>query len=165
MNSSSVRPIKILHTSLELVAVLAVSIFAGMAIGFLQHYVSFGVWGYGFGKGAFWLARHEGGGAGAVFGVPTGLLAYYGILKRRVTGRQVAIILFGSLIGGCAIGVAIFWPSAFVTPVLTILLSWQVRVAPRLLPGTSVRPRKRFCLPRTEEVPDGFGPAGGTRAA
>lgn len=137
MTSSSVRPTKILQFSLELAAVLAVSVLAGAAIGILQHYVSFGVWGYGFGKGAFWLARLEGGGTGAAFGVPTGLLAYYGILKRRVTSRQVAIIVLGSLAGGCAIGAAIYWPSAFVTPVLTILLSRQVRLAPRPLSGAS----------------------------
>lgn len=150
---------------MELVAVFAVSILAGMAIGFLQHYVSFGVWGYGFGKGALWLARLEGGGTGAVFGVPTGLLAYYGILKRRVTVRQVAIIILGSLVGGCAIGAAIFWPSAFVTPVLTILLSWHVRIAPKLLPGHSATPRKSVCLRRAEEARGAFDPAGGTRAA
>ncbi len=144
---------------------LTVSILAGMVIGFLQHYVSFGVWGYGFGKGAFWLARLEGGRVGAVFAVPTGLFAYYGILKRRVTGRQVAIIILGSLVGGCAIGAAIFWPSAFVTPVLTILLSRQVKVAPRPLPGPSVTPRKRVYLRRAEEARGAFGPAGGTRAA
>lgn len=165
MTASSVRPGKILHNTMELVVVLAVSIFAGMLIGFLQHYVSFGVWGYGFGTGAFWLARHEGAGAGAVFGVPTGLLAYYGILKRRVTGRQIAIIGLGSLVGGCAVGAAIFWPSAFVTPVLTILLSWQVRVSPRLLSRTSVPPQKRVWLPQSEQASGGFGPAGGTRAA
>jgi hypothetical protein len=165
MTATSARPGEILHSLLELAAVLAVSILAGMLIGFLQHYVSFGVWGYGFGKGAFWLARHEGAGAGAVFGIPTGLLAYYGILKRRVTGRQVAIIGLGSLVGGCAVGAAIFWPSAFVTPVLTILLAWQVRVSPRPLSRTSVTPQKRVWLPRNEEAPGGFGPAGRTRAA
>jgi hypothetical protein len=70
------------------------------------------------------LACFEGGGLGGMLGVPTGLLAYYVVLKRRVTNQQIAIIVLGSLIGGCLAGVAIFWPSAFVTPILTLMIAW-----------------------------------------
>jgi hypothetical protein len=109
---------------LEFVTVLLGSALAGFLIGTLQHYVSFGVWGDGFGREAFWLACFEGGGLGGTLGVPTGLLAYYVVLRRRVTNQQIAIIVLGSLIGGCLAGVTIFWPSAFVTPILTLMIAW-----------------------------------------
>jgi hypothetical protein len=125
---------------LELIAVLAGSMLAGVVIGTLQHYVSFGIWGYGFGKEALWLAGFEGGGVGGALGVPTGLLVYYVILKRQVTSRQIATIVLGSLVGGCIAGAVIFWSSVFVTPILTILLSLKVRVAPRLFPKSSTAP-------------------------
>ena len=130
MAVSSVRSKKILRISLEFIAVVAGSVLAGLLIGTLQHYLSFGIWGYGFGKEAFWLARFEGGGVGGALGAPTGMLVYYVILKRQVTNRQIAIIVLGSLVGGCTAGAVIFWPSAFVTPILTILLSLKVRVGP-----------------------------------
>jgi hypothetical protein len=109
---------------LEFVTVLLGSALAGFLIGTLQHYVSFGTWGYGFGRELFWLACFEGGGLGGTLGVPTGLLAYYVVLKRHVTNQQVALIVLGSLVGGSLAGIAIFWPSAFVTPILTLLIAW-----------------------------------------
>ena len=109
---------------LEFVTVLLGSALAGFLIGSLQHYVSFGIWGDGFGREPFWLACFEGGGLGGMLGVPTGLLAYYVVLRRRVTTQQIAIIVLGSLVGGSLAGIAIFWPSAFVTSILALLIAW-----------------------------------------
>jgi hypothetical protein len=109
-------------------------------IGTLQHYLSFGIWGDGFGKEAFWLAGFEGGIVGGVLGIPTGVLAYYVILKRQVTNRQITIIVLGSLVGGCVAGAVIFWPSAFITPILAILLSLKARVAQLPSPKPSTAP-------------------------
>lgn len=47
--------------ALELMVVLPSSILTGYSIGTIQHYVAFGVWGYGFGSEAFQLATFEGG--------------------------------------------------------------------------------------------------------
>jgi tetrahydromethanopterin S-methyltransferase subunit D len=109
---------------LELVTVLSGSALAGFLIGTLQHYVSFGIWGDGLGRELFWFACFEGGLLGGALGVPTGLLAYYVVMKRHVTNQQIAIIVLGSLIGGCLAGVIIFWASAFVTPILTLMIAW-----------------------------------------
>ncbi|MHB8559100.1 MAG: hypothetical protein ACYDCU_13370 [Candidatus Acidiferrales bacterium] len=111
---------RILKLLLEFVMLVLGSILAGYFIGTLQHYVAFGVWADGFGMEAFQFSLLEGGITGAMFGIPTGLIAYYAVLRRRVTPKQVAIILLGSLVGGCGAGIGIFWPSAFVTPILTI---------------------------------------------
>ncbi len=124
----------------EFVAVVAGSILAGFLIGTLQHYVSFGIWGYGFGKEPFWLACFEGGALGGMLGVPTGLFTYYVILKRVVTNRQVAIIVLGSLVGGSLAGVVIFRLSAFITPILTLLIALVVRLALRPSAKSSTAP-------------------------
>jgi hypothetical protein len=88
---------KFLGIFFELVLLLLGSAAVGYVIGVVQHYVVFGVHGYGFGSGPFELALTEGGFVGVMFGLPTGLFAYYVILRRRVTPRQVAIIVLGSL--------------------------------------------------------------------
>jgi hypothetical protein len=99
---------------------------AGLLIGVLQHYVAFGLHGYGFGRDAFWLACFEGGIAGVMLGLPTGLVGYYLILRRHVTFKQVSLIFLGSLVGGCGVG-AIGGPwSALLTPALTIALARHV---------------------------------------
>jgi hypothetical protein len=108
--------------------VVAGSMLAGFLVGTLQHYVSFGVWGDGFGLQPFWFACFEGGVLGAMFGVPTGLLAYYVVLRRVVTDKQIGIIVLGSLLGGSLAGLVVFWLSAFITPILTLLLALMVRV-------------------------------------
>lgn len=131
---------KKLRPLLEFLLTLFGSTFAGVFIGTLQHYVSFGIWGYGFGKEPFQLACFEGGVLGGVFGVPVGMIVYYVVLKRTVTYQRVAVIVLGSLVGGTLAGVVIFWLSAFVTPILTILLSLMVRVAIRSSPKSSTAP-------------------------
>ncbi|MFZ0921636.1 MAG: hypothetical protein WA020_01120 [Candidatus Acidiferrales bacterium] len=118
---------KALRLLTELLTVLLGSMLAGFLIGTLQHYVAFGVWGDGFGVEAFKFSLFEGGIVGAEFAVPTGLIAYYGVLKRSVTPKQVSVILGGSLVGGCAAGAAIFWPSAFITPALTVGVAIAIR--------------------------------------
>jgi hypothetical protein len=113
---------------------------AGFLIGTLQHYVSSGVWGDGFGQEPFWFACFEGGALGGMLGVPTGLFTYYVILKGLVTNRQIAIIVLGSLVGGCLAGVVVFWLSAFITPILTVLLALVVRFALRRSVKSSTAP-------------------------
>jgi hypothetical protein len=76
---------KLLRLNAEFLAVLAGSIVAGFTIGVLQHYVSFGAWGYGFSRESFELALLEGGIVGGMFAIPTGLITYYVILKRDLT--------------------------------------------------------------------------------
>jgi hypothetical protein len=44
----------------------------GFFIGVPQHYVAFGLHGYGFGRDAFLLACLEGGIVGVMLGIPTG---------------------------------------------------------------------------------------------
>jgi hypothetical protein len=58
--------------------------------------------------------------------VPTGLIAYYAILKRYVTAKQVGVVLLESLVAGCALGIALFWVSAFFTPILTVTIAYWV---------------------------------------
>ncbi|HLJ41590.1 MAG TPA: hypothetical protein VKT50_08890 [Candidatus Acidoferrales bacterium] len=111
----------------ELLTVLFGSMLAGFLIGTLQHYVAFGLWGDGFGIEPFEFALFEGGIVGAAFAVPTGLIAYYAVLKRRVTIQQIAIILVGSLVGGCGAGTAISWLSAFITPFLAVGMAVAVK--------------------------------------
>jgi hypothetical protein len=120
-------PAKIGREILKFIAVFSGSVLAGFSIGTLQHFVSFGIWGYGFSKDTLGLALLEGGMTGVVAAVPTGLLIYYFILKRNLTFRELAVIVLGSLAGGCVLGAALFWPSAFLTPVWTVFLSIIVR--------------------------------------
>ena len=127
MGDAAQHSTKMRRFLLEFVSVVLGSALAGFLIGTSQHYIGFGVWGDGFGTEPLWMACFEGGGLGGMLGVPTGLLAYYVVLKRRVTNQQIAIIVLGSLIGGCLAGVAIYWPSAFVTPMLTLLIAWVSR--------------------------------------
>jgi hypothetical protein len=124
---SSSNSLKIARELMSFAAVLFGSIFAGFTIGALQHYVSFGIWGYGFSRDTYRLALFEGGFTGAVAGIPTGLLIYYSVLKRKLFFRELAIIVVGSLAGGCVLGAAFFWPSALLTPVWTIYLAKLVR--------------------------------------
>jgi hypothetical protein len=93
MADSPTQPTKFWRALRESAIVVAGSMLAGFLIGTLQHYVSFGVWGDGFGLEPFWFACCEGGALGAMLGVPTGLLAYYVILKRLVTNQQIGIIV------------------------------------------------------------------------
>jgi hypothetical protein len=111
----------------ELLIVLFGSMLAGFLTGTLQHYVAFGLWGDGFGIEPFEFALFEGGIVGAAFAVPTDLIAYYAVLKRRVTIQKIAMILVGSLVGGCGAGAAISWPSAFITPLLAVGMAVAVK--------------------------------------
>ena len=119
---------KIVGKLIEVTVVVAGSIAAGILIGVLQHYVAFGVWGDGFGREAIELALFEGGIAGGMAGIPTGLVTYYWCLGGRVSIGQVVVIVGGSLLGGCCSGMVFGWPSAFFTPLLTILVAIGARV-------------------------------------
>jgi uncharacterized protein YejL (UPF0352 family) len=107
--------------------VLLGSLLAGFVIGTLQHYVAFGYWGGGFGKDTFVFSLFEGGIIGSIFALPTGLIAYYVVLQRHVTRRQIAIVVLGSLVGGLATGAVASWISAPITPILTISLAASVK--------------------------------------
>jgi hypothetical protein len=111
----------------EFVKLLMGSSAAGFSIAVLQHYATFGVRGYGFGHDAILLACFEGGILGVMFGIPTGLFAYYVILQSRVTVKQIAIITIVSLIVGCGGGIIFDWFFAFATPLLTIYIAWGVK--------------------------------------
>lgn len=100
---------------------------AGLLIGTLQHFLGFRVLGCGFGRDAFFLACGEGGGVGVVFGIPTGFVTYYALLQGKVCFGETAIIVAGSLIGGCALGIVLVVMSAFITPILTVVLAGIVR--------------------------------------
>ena len=108
---------------IEVVILFVGSGIAGFSIGVPQHYVAFGLHSYGFGRDAFSLALLEGGIVGVMLGIPTGLIAYYLILRRHVTFKQVSLIFLGSFLAGCGAG-ALGGPwSALLTPVLTIGLA------------------------------------------
>jgi hypothetical protein len=127
MAGSHARSTRLLRIFLEFIVVVAGSILAGFLIGTLQHYLSFGARIYGFGKESFWLACFGGGGLGGILGVPVGISTYYVILKRHITNRQVAIIILGTLVGGSLAGIAVFWVSAFITPILALLIAFGLR--------------------------------------
>jgi hypothetical protein len=88
----------------EVVVLFVGSGIAGFSIGVPQHYVAFGLHGYGFGRDAFYLALVEGGIVGVMLGIPTGLIAYYFVLQRHVTFKQVSLIFLGSFLAGCGAG-------------------------------------------------------------
>jgi hypothetical protein len=104
------------------------SAIVGCLIGVVLHYVGFGLHGDGFGIDAFELALFEGGMAGGMFALPTGLFGYYIVLRRRVTPKQVAIIILGSLGGGLAItSVAPIFAALF-TPLITLGIALRFRL-------------------------------------
>jgi hypothetical protein len=108
---------------IEFVALSVFSGIAGFSIGVPQHYIAFGLHGWGFGRDAFFLACLEGGIVGVMLGIPTGLIAYYLIFRRDVTFKQGSSIFLGSLLGGCGVG-AIGGPwSALLTPALTVAIA------------------------------------------
>ena len=111
---------RVLRAIVELSAVVLGSVAAGCAIGTVQAFVVFGVWDAGFGWQQFHLSFRQGGLTGAIFAIPTGLIIYYGILKRAVTLPKAAEILAFSLIAGCTAGLAYYWMSCFFTPLVTM---------------------------------------------
>jgi len=119
---------KVVRKLIEATVVLVGSIAAGVLIGVLQHYVAFGVWGEGFGREAFELALFEGGIAGGMAAVPTGLVTYYWCLGGRASVGQVVVIVGGSLICGCLSGVLLGYGSALVTPIVTVIIAIGIRV-------------------------------------
>jgi hypothetical protein len=111
----------------DFLIVLLGSILAGFAIGTIQHYVAFGVWEKGLELENFELALFEGGILGAIFGVPTGLVTFYFVLRKAVNFKRAAFIVLGSLLCGAGSAVIIFWLSAFVTPFATLGLALIAR--------------------------------------
>lgn len=113
----------VLRLLVELTVLFLGSALVGFVIGTLQHYVSFGIWGYGFSKDALELALLEGGIVGSLFAIPTGLGIFYLVFKRRVNPRRILVTAVGSLLGGCLLGILFFWASAFLTPFVTLSIA------------------------------------------
>lgn len=115
----------------EAVLVSLGSIAVGWLIGMVQHFVALRIPSCGFslagdcrfGDAEFYLAFWEGGLVGAAFALPTGLIAWYAVLRRHPTARQVQMIVLWTLIAGCAIGAFMSMLSAFVTPFLTLAIA------------------------------------------
>jgi hypothetical protein len=100
---------------------------AGFSIAALQSYVAFSVRGNGFGFEAIGSACFLAGKFGVILGILTGMVAYYVILQRHVTAKQVAMITVGSLIVGCLGGIIFDWYFVFATPLLSIFIAWGVK--------------------------------------
>jgi hypothetical protein len=120
------RTMKARRILVELVVLLLGSTVVGILVGTLQHYAVF-VHFHEFGKGALELAFFEGSIVGVMFAVPTGLIVYYVVLSRRVTRKQVSVIVVGSLVGGVGAGVLVGIPSVLVTPIVTIGIARYLR--------------------------------------
>jgi hypothetical protein len=105
---------------LELVVLLFGSTLAGYFIAVWQHYFTFGVRGFGFGYNAILAACTEGGIFGIIFGIPTGLIAYYLALEGRVSQSEAVVITLGSLIVGCIGGLIFDVRFVLITPLVTI---------------------------------------------
>ena len=119
---------KIARSILEFLILAAGSLLAGFVIACIVHYVSFGIWGYGFGEDALGLAIFEGGTAGAMMAIPTGAIIYYAVLKRYVTVWQVQLILVASLGGGLILALGNPVASMIVIPLWTIgVAAWLKR--------------------------------------
>ena len=119
------------HLGIELLVLVAKSMLAGYTIGTAQHFVVFGVGSHGelFSVAAFKFAAIEGGLVGAIAGIPTGLVVYYGVLRRRLDFMSAAYIIGGSLVGGCIMGALIQFASVPMTPLLTIGISVLLRAS------------------------------------
>jgi hypothetical protein len=112
----------------EFFVLLLGSAIVGCLVGTVLHYVGFGLRGGGLGIDWLEFALFEGGIVGVAFAVPTGLFAYYIVLRRRVTPKQVVIIILGSLGGGLAItSVAPIFAALF-TPLITLGIALRFRL-------------------------------------
>jgi len=113
--------------AIEIILLVLVSGAAGVLIGTLAYFVSFGVWGFGFAAEQLYLAYFDGGIAGGALGVLAGLVAYYAVLKRQVTLKRIAVIVGGSLLGGCILAIINAWLSDILTPMLAIGITFWTR--------------------------------------
>jgi hypothetical protein len=107
----------------EFVSVVALSLIVGIGIGFFQGELSTGAE-----RGDIRMVLpNEGALTGALFGVPTGLFAYYALLGRKVSFRIfrsiVAVIAIISIITGLTVGYATKGEAAFASSILMIPLS------------------------------------------
>jgi hypothetical protein len=107
----------------EFVSVFALSLIVGIGIGFFQGELSTGAE-----RGDIRMVLpNEGALTGALFGVPTGLFAYYALLRRKVSFRIfrsiVAVIAIISIITGLTVGYATKGEAAFASSILMIPLS------------------------------------------
>jgi hypothetical protein len=100
-------------------------------MGTVQACVAFVFWSHNFGEDQLIFAC-LGGAVGGFMGIPTGLIAYYAVLKSKVSVRQAVIIVLASLFSGCLAALVLAAFSAFLTPVLTLLIAWKVNNATNL---------------------------------
>jgi hypothetical protein len=124
---------------IEFLLVVAGSLAAGWLIGTAQHYIAWGLWHPDLGRhdfswGAVEFAAFEGGTAGLMAAIPTGLVAWL-ILCRHATVSEVGRIVLMSLVGGCALAVAFGFGSALLTPLLTEIVAGYTMKRRPVRPG------------------------------
>jgi hypothetical protein len=112
----------------ELPFVVAGSLAAGWFIGTAQHYIAWGLWypdpqRFDFGGSALEFAALEGGITGLMAAIPTGLVAWYVILRRQATVSEVCKVVLVSLAGGCVLAAVFGLASAIMTPLLTEIVA------------------------------------------
>ena len=107
----------------EFVSVLALSLIVGIGIGFFQGELSTGA---ELGDIRMTLPN-EGALTGALFAIPTGLIAYYALLGRKVSFRLfrsiIAVIAIISTVSGLAVGYLTKGEAAFASSILMVPLS------------------------------------------
>jgi len=124
MDRSTVKK-NIFHFCIEFLFLIVGSMIVGATIGLVQHFIAFRV----FSRDGLWLATFEGGIVGAAAGLPTGIVVYYGILKRKLDYRSAAYISSASLVGGCILAAMFLAASALLTPFLTVGIAAWVQKA------------------------------------
>ena len=125
-----------LHIAFGLALLVMGFLLVGWVTGTAQYFFAGRVWTCGFSlsggcrisEDECLLAFFEGGIIRAVVAVPTGLIAWYGILQGKATLTQVRTVVIGSIVGGCALGAATGVLSVFLTPCLTLVLAGLLRV-------------------------------------
>lgn len=108
--------------TIEILLVAGASILAGWVIGTVQHFVGFGISDHHmFSRDGFSFAAFEGGVVGGIFGLPTGLIVYYAVLRAAVRPLDVIFTFSAALAGGCLAACLSAVGSVVVTPAVTVL--------------------------------------------
>jgi hypothetical protein len=120
----------------EMVRLVSGALAAGSVAGSVQYFCAVRVpacgaslgGGCGLTAAEFLLALHIGGTAGAMLGIPTGLVAWFVMLDRRATAREVRLLALGSIAAAGALGAVLAWLSVFFSPLAALMLAAFVRV-------------------------------------
>jgi hypothetical protein len=81
------------------------------------------------------LAWFEGGAIGGVFAVPTGWAVWFGVMGRRARAADVGKIVGMTWLGGCVLGAMTSVFSAFLMPLVTLLIAAMVKQRPGAAAG------------------------------